>query len=241
MYYSAAVPPEEATRLVKARQILTLIRKHCGGRDLSEMVLLDYGASTGLMTAFFAEHFKRVVGVDVDRPALDIAAQRFRNVNLSFQPIDSERTTFAADSFDVVIANQVYNCVENQGDMFAEIHRVLKPGGFCFLGARNKYALIESQYRLPLLSMLPGGVAKLYLRAFRNTSTFAGHRYLSHARLMKLAAPFKVHDYTLEILRRPADFGFDSLTGIAPLARILPLEWIVGLIPNYIMILERRG
>jgi SAM-dependent methyltransferase len=241
MYYSAAVPPEEATRLVKARQILTLIRKHCSGRDISEMVLLDYGASTGLMTAFFAEHFKRVVGVDVDRPALDIAAQRFRSANLSFLAIDNERTTFEEGSFDVVVANQVYNYVENQGEMFTEIHRVLKPGGICFLGARNKYAVIEPLYGLPLLSMLPADLAKLYLRVFRKTSTFVGHRYLSHAGLMKLAAPFKVHDYTLEILRRPADFGFDSLTVVAPLARMLPLEWIVGLIPNYIMILERRA
>src|SRR5262245_38370566 len=100
MYYSATFPLAEKTRLAKAGQILSVIKKHWARREISELVLLDYGSSTGLMTAFFASHFKRVVGVDVDRPALAIAAQKFSQDNLSFVAIENERTTFADGSFD---------------------------------------------------------------------------------------------------------------------------------------------
>src|SRR5258705_6750767 len=89
MYYSEAIPAAlgEATRLTKARQIVSVITKHCAGRDTKQMTLLDYGASTGSMTALFASHFLRVVGVDVDRSALAVATARFRAPNLSFLAI----------------------------------------------------------------------------------------------------------------------------------------------------------
>jgi 2-polyprenyl-3-methyl-5-hydroxy-6-metoxy-1,4-benzoquinol methylase len=203
------------------------------------MALLDYGSSTGLMTSYFAAHFKRVIGVDVDRPALAVAAARFKSPNLVFLAMNSEQTMFRSSCFDVVVANQVYNCVENQAGMFREIHRILKPGGFCVLGARNKYALIEAQYGLPFLSMLPAGLARRYLKLFRGTSTFVGSHYLSHQGLKRLTAAFRAYDYTADILRRPAEYEFDSLVRYASLAKMLPLESLIGLVPNYIMILEK--
>lgn len=241
MYYSEAIPDAvgEATRLTKARQIQAVIRKHCAGRETTNMVLLDYGSSTGVMTSYFAGHFRRVIGVDVDRSALAVATARFTAPNLTFLALGSEQTMFRDGCFDVVVANQVYNCIENQAAMFREIHRVLKPGGFCFLGARNKYALVEAQYGLPLLSMLPDGLARAYLRLCRGTSTFVGSRYLSYGGLRKLVAGFRVYDYTIDILRRPAEFGFDSLVKYAGIANLLPLRSIEGLIPNYVMILEK--
>jgi ubiquinone/menaquinone biosynthesis C-methylase UbiE len=241
MYYSEAIPDAvgEASRLTKAKQIHAVIKKHCAGRSTANMALLDYGTSTGLMASYFAGHFRRVVGVDVDRSALAAAAARFRSPNLAFLALSDEQTMFRDGCFDVVVANQVYNCIDNQPAMFREIHRVLKPGGFCFLGARNKYALLEAQYNLLFLSMLPAGPAKLYLKLFRGTTDFVGSHYLSHAGIRRLAAPFKIYDYTLEILKRPAEFGFDSLVKYARIANLLPLRSIESLIPNYVMILEK--
>jgi 2-polyprenyl-3-methyl-5-hydroxy-6-metoxy-1,4-benzoquinol methylase len=241
MYYSEAIPGAigESTRLVKAKQICAVIEKHCAGRDLRSMSVLDYGSSTGLMTSYFASRFKRAIGVDVDRPAIAQATARFTSQSAVFLAMNNEQTMFASGSFDVVVANQVYNFVQSQPDMFSELYRILKPGGVCFLGARNKYAVIEPQYRLPLLSMLPARLTASYLRAFRGTSTFIGSGYRSRAEIQRLASAFRIHDYTLDILRRPADFGFDELVPYARIANALPLEAIVSLVPNFVMILEK--
>jgi ubiquinone/menaquinone biosynthesis C-methylase UbiE len=227
-------------RFVKARQLATVAERHLAGRrELRDLSLLDYGSSEGLMASFFAERFGRVVGVDVDRPAIERARSAFPRPNLTFVAIDSERTNLPEASFDVVVANQVYNYVGDQPAMFDEIFRVLKPGGFCVLSAGNKYSLIESQYRLPLLAMLPARLARAYLRMFRGTSTFVGRQYRSRSGIFALAHRFAVRDYTIDILRDPRRFGFEDLVSTAPLARILPLGLLVGLIPNYIIVLER--
>lgn len=241
MYYSEAIPDAigESTRLIKARQICAVIERHCAGRDLRTMNVLDYGSSTGLMTSYFASRFRRAIGVDVDRPAVARAADRFKSQGLAFLALNSEQTMFRGGSFDVVVANQVYNFVNSQTAMFSELYRILKPGGVCFLGARNKYAVMEPQYRLPLLSMLPARLAARYLRAMRGASTFIGAGYRSRAEIRRLASAFTIHDYTLDVLRRPADFGFDALVPYARIAHLLPLEAVAGLIPNFVMILEK--
>ena len=97
---------------------------------------------------------------------------------------------------------------------------------------------MEPQYRLPLLSMLPARVAASYLRVFRSTSTFIGSGYRSRAEIRRLASAFTIHDYTLDILRRPADFGFDELAPLCPHSRTRCRSRLcAGLVPNFVMIL----
>jgi SAM-dependent methyltransferase len=203
------------------------------------MVLLDYGSSSGLMTMYFGSQFRRAIGVDVDKTALALASARCTQSNVTFLALNSEETMFRDASFDVVVANQVYNFVNDPGAMFREIYRVLRPGGICFLGARNKYALVEPQYRLPFLSMLPARLAVEYLRLFRGTSTFVGSGYLSRRDIRRLASRFRIRDYTIDILKDPEAFGYESLAHRSRALNLLPLERIVGLIPNYIMVLEK--
>jgi hypothetical protein len=53
----------------KAAKVIAVCRDY-SDRPLSELVALDLGASTSIMTDHFARHFKRVIALDVDRPAL---------------------------------------------------------------------------------------------------------------------------------------------------------------------------
>ena len=55
---------------------------------------------------------------------------------ISFGVIDAQRLPFAADSFDVVVANHMLYHVPDRTLTYAEVRRVLKPGGR-FLAATN--------------------------------------------------------------------------------------------------------
>jgi arsenite methyltransferase len=98
--------------------------------------VLDVGSGGGLDALLAARRVGsagRVVGVDLTsemvRKARETARQA-RAKNLTFEDGIAEKLPFPADSFDVVIANNVVNnlCVDKAAAL-GEIDRVLRPGG----------------------------------------------------------------------------------------------------------------
>jgi len=125
------------TRLKIARQIDAVLALHKVGKDANT---LDVGCGEGAITNYLASKYKKVVGVDVDIPALEFAKKHYKKKNLQFLYMSAEKLTFPAQSFDIVVCNQVYMYLTNPKKLFQEIHRVLKSGGICFLGAVNTYS-----------------------------------------------------------------------------------------------------
>lgn len=107
------------------------------GIDRGDAVL-DLGSGAGL-DVFTARHIAgpdgRVVGVDftpemVRKAQANAASLGFDNV--AFVEGDIEHLPLDADQFDVVISNCVLNLVPDKPTAFAEMLRVLRPGGhFC--------------------------------------------------------------------------------------------------------------
>lgn len=97
--------------------------------------VLDLGSGAG-NDAFVARHevgeTGRVIGVDFALPMLEKAranAAKLGFDNVQFREGDIEHLPVAADQIDVVISNCVLNLVPNKAAVFAEIKRVLRPGG----------------------------------------------------------------------------------------------------------------
>jgi ubiquinone/menaquinone biosynthesis C-methylase UbiE len=57
------------------------------------------------------------------------AAEQAGLANIVFVEGEAERLPFADESFDVVISNGVIDLIPDKDAVFAEIHRVLVPGG----------------------------------------------------------------------------------------------------------------
>jgi arsenite methyltransferase len=100
--------------------------------------VLDLGSGAGL-DAFVArglvgEH-GRVIGVDMTAEMIARARQNAQKSgvdNVEFRLGEIEHLPVLSDSIDVVISNCVLNLVPDKARAFAEIYRVLKPGGhFC--------------------------------------------------------------------------------------------------------------
>ncbi len=222
------------------RQLKKIIRVHLGGRTKT-MRALDVGCSGGGVTRIVAPLFRSMTGVDPDRSAIVFARTHARTPHTRYITADALAIPFAPRSFDFILCNQVYEFVESDSALIAEIWRVLKPGGWCLFGAANKLTLIEAQYRIPLLHWLPVPIASWLVMISGKGVEYSG-RYRTYWGLRGLVERFEVHDYTPTIIKDPKKFGFSNLVRYQALARALPpFAWrlIIPFIPNYLWLLQK--
>jgi SAM-dependent methyltransferase len=74
----------------------------------------------------------RVIGIDFTEKMIAKARENARKrgfTNVAFRQGDIEEMPVSDKEADVVVSNCVLNLVPNKEKVFAEIHRVLKPGG----------------------------------------------------------------------------------------------------------------
>lgn len=193
----------------KARTILAVL-KDFHKADLGQLSILDLGSSTGVIAQNLASYFARVVGIDIDRAAVNFAKYNFKKANLDFALVDGINLAFRNNMFDIVICNHIYEHVHDAGRLLHEVNRVLRPGGICYFTADNRLRIREPHYGLPFLSLLPRSVSGFYLRASGRGSTYQ-EKLLSHNGLRDLVREFTIIDYTSKIIRDPSRFGADYM------------------------------
>ena len=98
--------------------------------------VLEVGVGTGLSLDLYPPDV-RVTGIDVSREMLEKARRRVAKRKLShveaLLEMDAEAMTFAAASFDKIVAMYVLPVVPNPGRLLTELHRVCKPTGEIYL------------------------------------------------------------------------------------------------------------
>lgn len=94
---------------------------------------LDIGCGPGLTTLALAQATGangKVTGVDIAEPMLAIARKRCADyANVSFTTADVTALPYDDASFDLALATQVYEYVEQVDLALQELARVVKPGG----------------------------------------------------------------------------------------------------------------
>ncbi len=97
--------------------------------------MLDLGSGAGtdaLIAAQMVGQQGHVTGIDMTPEILAkavTAAQAMGAANVEFVEAEAERLPFDDESFDVVISNGVIDLVPDKDAVFAELYRVLTPGG----------------------------------------------------------------------------------------------------------------
>lgn len=202
---------------------------------------LDIGCSRGLFTSAFAPYFDDIVGIDIDTYALPMAWEENRQANVHYAYADSLKLPFSDRSIDLVVCNHVYEHVPSAEQLFAEIYRVLKDSGVCYLGAASRLTLIEPHYHLPFLSWLPKSLAHLYMK-ISGKGDYYYERMRTYWGIQKLISGFDIFDYTLKIVADPDLFrARDLFPPDGLLARIPMILWksVYWLLPSYIFILRK--
>jgi arsenite methyltransferase len=97
--------------------------------------VLDLGCGAGTDTLVAAQMVApagRVTGIDMTPEMLSkaqAAAAAMGATNVDFVEGDVEQLPFPAETFDVAISNGVIDLIPDKDAVFAEIFRVLRPGG----------------------------------------------------------------------------------------------------------------
>lgn len=203
---------------------------------------LDIGCSTGMITSLMKDHFSMAIGIDIDQEAVQYGKDSSPSPRIQFLMADAMALPFKINSIDAIVCNHVYEHVPEANQMMDEIHRVLKENGFCYFSAGNKYVVMEGHYHLPFLSWLPKPLAHFYLR-LTGKGDFYYEEHRSLRRLKQLVKKFRIHDYTLSIIRNPEKFYasdlFERKTVLYKWIRWLA-PYLYPWIPTYIWVLTKK-
>lgn len=230
---------DQASRQRKAQKILAVLAQQTQF-DLGKLNCVDIGCAYGLISQHLAARFRFTLGIEYERNAL-VLARPLAHSHLAFMQADACQLPLPADSVDVVVCAQVYEHVYNDGLLFVEIWRVLKPGGLCFFSGPNRLFPYEYHWRLLFVHWLPRRwsqslaqriarkpVAELHLRTYWS--------------LKRALARFQLTDYTAEMIRHPERYALDDSLHRLSWLRRLPaaiLRRLVILAPNFNWVLTK--
>jgi len=200
---------DEQGRRRKAAKILAVLRHFLGRENFDGLKVLDIGCSAGFISDELRLAGGDVVGLDIDKPGLERAEQRFGGrVEFILAPADA--IPLPPGSVDVVVFNHIYEHVPDPDAVMAEIRRVLKDEGVVYLGLGNRLGVMEPHYRLPFLSWLPKRFADRYVRLTGRADSYY-ETFQTRPGLRRMCRGLHVWDYTYTVLAQPEQFAADDL------------------------------
>jgi 2-polyprenyl-3-methyl-5-hydroxy-6-metoxy-1,4-benzoquinol methylase len=144
----------------RARPMLELLLDRTGLASLHGLDLLDAGCGFGALSAFFAAHGARVIGIDANSPRLDVGREvaARRALDMTLQAGRMEALEFPDRTFDVVVMNNSLCYLvarEDRRSALAEALRVLRPGGHLMIRNPSRLVLRDQFSGLPLIHFAP--------------------------------------------------------------------------------------
>ncbi len=121
----------------------------------SGLDVLDVGCGTGMSKAIYDGHYRSYTGVDLSKNAIQLASERFRDVD--WRVADACDLPFDDATFDVVAFSSVLHHIPDYSMALREAYRVLRPLGIAFAFDPN---LLH-----PAMALLRHPKSPLYLRA----------------------------------------------------------------------------
>jgi len=162
--------------------------------------MLEVGTGMGWVPTIAKKRGLRLRGLEIS-PVLAEAAREYGREQ-GYEPDivvgNVETYDLGENVYDVVIANSVFEHVEDWRSGLVRLHRALKPGGALFFESTNKFAVLSGEYpAMPFYGALPDGLRYKF-------------RMMLHgADIMKNGIDF--HQFSYPLLRRTfQEIGFSQ-------------------------------
>ena len=129
--------------------------------------VLEIGCGTGRVT----KHLRKalpdsctLIASDISEDMLAFAKEKLKDQNIQWEIIDAQSLPFEDNSIDGVVSCFAFMFVEDKAKAFAEVHRVLKKGGFFLLSLWDKLELNgpSDTYRKIVKEYIPENLPKIY-------------------------------------------------------------------------------
>lgn len=144
---------------------LAVLRARAGRSEFARLLdraipgdanVVEVGCGTGQMSLYLARANRTVIGADLTRPSLLLAAaaaHRFGVDNALFVETDLNQPGLRAGAFDVVYCSGVLHHTPEPAAAFRRVAALAKPGGLVILGLYNAFARIPLRLRRAVAKM----------------------------------------------------------------------------------------
>lgn len=103
-----------------------------------ESVVLDIGCGGGHGSNLLSKKFKKIYGVDISSDAIEYAKKNWQEDNIDFILGSGTNLPFPDNFFDISVAYEVFEHIENWQDFLVELKRVTKLGNIVYISTPNK-------------------------------------------------------------------------------------------------------
>jgi SAM-dependent methyltransferase len=122
-----------------------MARYHFAVRLARGKRVLDAGCGAGYGSAELADVAESVTGIDIAPVAVEYARAHYALPNLAFEEASCTQLPFADGAFDLVVAFEVIEHLENWREFLQEVRRVLAPAGQVIVSTPNRLYYTESR------------------------------------------------------------------------------------------------
>jgi SAM-dependent methyltransferase len=176
-----------------------------GGRRV-----LDAACGTGYGSFMLSMKAGQVVGIDLSPDAVTYACDNFKRDNLSFKVADILALPFKSETFDLSIAFEIFEHVENPSDMLTELKRVTSGNGKVIISTPNgsfEKSTVPNPFHVReydfdefsgIVSGVFGSKVSFYGQFNRSSSTAIKRQIIKLKRSMGIGPIFKKQAYGFE-------------------------------------------
>jgi SAM-dependent methyltransferase len=153
-FYSVApfpgYPPRDSYEALRARAARSELARLLDEAIAPDATVLELGCGTGQMSLFLATGDRLVVGADLTRASLRLAADAARRFGVDrtrFVEMDLRTPALRPGAFDVVYCSGVLHHTPDPAASFRALARLARPGGVVVIGVYNAFARIPHRLR----------------------------------------------------------------------------------------------
>jgi SAM-dependent methyltransferase len=143
-------PPRDSLQALHARAERSVFARLIDEAIPGDARIVEIGCGTGQMCLYLARADRVVIGADLTRASLRLAAaaaRRFGLDRVQFVETDVRRPGLRAGAFDVVYSSGVLHHTPDPRAAFARLVPLAQPGGTIVLGLYNAFARVPLRLR----------------------------------------------------------------------------------------------
>src|ERR1039458_4636755 len=137
-------------RLIRGEVDIDLLNEHMARYHFAVRLargkrVLDAGCGAGYGSAELADVAESVTAIDIAPEAVEYARAHYELTNLTFEQASCIKLPFADGAFDLVVAFEVIEHLENWRGFLLEVRRLLPPVALLFVSTPNRLYYTESR------------------------------------------------------------------------------------------------